>query len=150
MTASNDETPARALASLPAACPRCEYDLSGCAGEICPECGGDIAAEFLARREAKLISPILIPLMAGVLGWGFGSLYMIAATASFMGRMLSPDPISLGVHGMTLATGGGGILTILFRRRLRRASNRAYHAILMASVSQMMIIGAILIIASQR
>ena len=136
MTASNGETPARTLASLPAACPRCEYDLSGSAGEICPECGGDIAAEASARGGRKEVRWILGPLLIGLLGWGYGSFSLVSMTVFYTGKLVEIDPISIGVHGMTLLNAAGVVSAMLFRREIRRMRPVPYNTLGAAAALQ--------------
>lgn len=81
-------------------CPECSYDLKGCSGKACPECG--TAYSLIANTPQK------VPYRLLYMGIGFVGLYCVAQTVWFWQELSlfnamaiaggSPDPLAMAGH----------------------------------------------------
>jgi hypothetical protein len=100
-------------------CPRCGYSLRNLRSAICPECG-DRVMLAISLAEPRM-APYITTLIAWSVGFGGSLLFsLIAFTQAPMGWWEEPSAqcmlAQLGISAAAMP------LTLLFRRRLRRAS----------------------------
>jgi len=96
-------------------CPDCGYELSGLAGDQCPECGASLPAEFIATQESPAAgqAPTVQPAPPSIRRTGFKRLMpmenhqaltayyvAVASLIPLLGIILGPAAIVYGIEGI--------------------------------------------------
>jgi len=96
---------------------------------MCPECGGDVRAEFERRGAPKRVWPITLVWTLCLLGWGWGAFAMRSLYAYYTGSPIGLDPGWILIHLAAVVSALGLIITLVSRRALRTALRGRYWAL---------------------